>query len=189
MSVLLLFLWCQFCKAMKRIFNNILHKFKEDSLTKRTDVLRRTVEFRNPAKVRTCLVFWVANEQQEAWLEKLESHFDDRVKCDRLCFMPQQVVMPLVKNTVYIKNEDLGFGGKIQNDDLMGILSMNYDWLVDLSLETNALIDYALKSSKAQCKLSMKKEGGEADIVIDGIADQTLFIEHLFSTLSGVAEY
>lgn len=174
---------------MKRIFNNILHKFKEDSLTKRTGVQQRAVEFRNPAKVRTCLVFWVANEQQEKWLEKLTSSFDDRVNCDRLCFVPQNVVLPPVKDTVCICNEDLGFGGKIQNADLMRILAMNYDWLVDLSLETNALIDYTLKTSKAQCKLGMKKEGGEADIVIDGVADQQMFIERLFTTLSGVAEY
>ncbi len=45
---------------MKKIINNILYRFKEDSLAKRTELVGRTISYKELKEIKTCLVFYTA---------------------------------------------------------------------------------------------------------------------------------
>ncbi len=71
---------------MKKILNNLLHRLKEDSLNKRVGNSTREVEYKEKREIKTCLVFWSADTDQNKWFRKLESDFAG-VKMDKLCFL------------------------------------------------------------------------------------------------------
>lgn len=104
-------------------------------------------------------------------------------------FLPANYQGLQVDDVVYVKAEDVGFGGKIMNDKLFHVLEKPYDLLIDLTRESNVLVDYVLKNSQAKCKVGMEKEGFEADIVLKGISDPVVFIGELAKLLSDLKEY
>ena len=170
---------------MKKIITNILHRFKEDSLSKRVDGGERKVEYKEKKEIKKCLVFWTAGDGQELWLKKTIACFPG-VKIEKLCFVPAGVELLETDDMVSMRNEELGFGGKIQNPHLHHILAQKYDLLLDLNVVSNALINYVLTNSQASCIMAMKKENGIADVVIDGVSEPLEFIERASELLSEI---
>jgi len=173
---------------MKKIINNILHRFKEDSLAKRGKTAARTVVYKPMKEIRKVLVFWVADPAQDRWLRKLSGIFAG-AHIDKLCFVPEETEMPETGDVVTLRNEDLGFGGKIQNDRLTELLNKKYDLMVDLTMNSNALIDYVIRNTHAGCITGTKKTGAEADIVIQGIHEPLGFMDRMKDVLSGINVY
>lgn len=172
---------------MKKIINRFFHRIKEDSLLKKQGTVERSVEYRDLKSLKTCLVFWVANENQSAWLKVLGDRLKG-VKMDKLCFVPDHIEILVTDGTVTMKNEDLAFGGKIRNKDLLELIEKKYDLLIDLSTVNNVLINYVLRNSRSRCKIGMKREGFDADIVIEGVTQQREFIDKMFEFLSAVGK-
>ena len=108
---------------MKKILNNLLHRLKEDSLNKRVGNSTREVEYKEKREIKTCLVFWSADTDQNKWFRKLESDFAG-VKMDKLCFIPDGIEMLETDDWVAVRNADLGFGGKIRNGSLCWAVNM-----------------------------------------------------------------
>ena len=140
--ILLLFL-SENIRSMKKILNNLLHRLKEDSLNKRVGNSTREVEYKEKREIKTCLVFWSADTDQNKWFRKLESDFAG-VKMDKLCFIPDGIEMLETDDLVAVRNADLGFGGKIRNGRLIAMLGCKYDLFIDLNKETTALIKFVI---------------------------------------------
>ena len=169
--ILLLFL-SENIRSMKKILNNLLHRLKEDSLNKRVGNSTREVEYKEKREIKTCLVFWSADTDQNKWFRKLESDFAG-VKMDKLCFIPDGIEMLETDDLVAVRNADLGFGGKIRNGRLIAMLGCKYDLFID----------------QASCIVGMKKEGGVADIVIDEVTEPFGLVNKLNVILSGINKY
>lgn len=173
---------------MKKIINNILHRFKEDSLAKRKELKDRKVEYKGLKDIHTCLVFWIAGEEDKGALKNLYEQMK-HVEFDKLCFVKEGAEFLEADNVVTLRNEDLGFGGKIQNERLYSLLSREYDLLIDLTGTSNVMINYVLTNSQAACIAAMKKEGGTADFIVDGVAGQKEFIDRLIELLAQINKY
>ena len=169
--ILLLFL-SENITSMKKILNNLLHRLKEDSLNKRVGNSTREVEYKEKREIKTCLVFWSADTDQNKWFRKLESDFAG-VKMDKLCFIPDGIEMLETDDWVAVRNADLGFGGKIRNGRLIAMLGCKY----------------VLQHTQASCIVGMKKEGGVADIVIDEVTEPFGLVNKLNVILSGINKY
>lgn len=173
---------------MKKIINNILHRFKEDSLARRKDNNDRKLEYPERKSIKKCLVFWMADTAEEQWLKALSSAFKE-VKIDKLCFVPEEKEVPELPDLVVMKKEDLGFGGKIQNERLLEILGRPYDLLVDLTTVSTVLGNYVLSNNQARCIATMKKENVVGDLIVDGTNDPVDFIGKLNRILSEIKKY
>lgn len=173
---------------MKKIIDNILHRWKEDALVKRTGAVARNASYKELKEIKSCLVFWTAENGKNIWFNKLQESFKG-VKIDKLCFLPAGVEMLETDDMVMLRNEDLKFKGVIENQHLLALLREKYDLLIDFTANSNALINYVLTNTHAACIVSMKKESSEADIVIDGVAGPVEFIEQLTGILSAIKKY
>lgn len=173
---------------MKKILNNILHRFKEDSLARRGGITERSLEYKELKDLKRILVFWVASSDCREWQKKIRSSLK-QVEMDKLCFVPTGVEMLESDDMVTLRNEDIGFGGKVQNERLLDLLNQKYDLVIDLTETSNTLINYVLMNSRAACIVGMKKEGGVADIVINGATQPMDFINKLIEVLSGINAY
>lgn len=173
---------------MKKIINTILHRFKEDSLTKRSGLVDRNVGYKGLKEIKDCLVFWQADPESEQWIAELNRQMPG-VRLDKLCFVPTGVEFLETDDMVTFRNEELGFGGKIQNERLHTVLSRNHDLLLDLTPISNAMIQYVLTTSQACCIAGMKKEGGVADIIVDGVKQPVEFIKELTKILAEINKY
>lgn len=173
---------------MKKILNNILYRFKEDSLAKRKELTTRHVEYKPFKDIKSCLVFWSAGGDEKKCLQKLSENLKD-VKLTKLCFVAEGMEVPASDETVILRNEDLGFGGKIQNERLHVLLTQKFDILVDLNTTSTALFNYVLTNTQASCIIGMKKEGAVADITIDGISDAADFIDKFTEILVHINKY
>lgn len=173
---------------MKKILNNILYRFKEDSLAKRKELTDRHLEYKTLKEIKTCLVFWSAGGNEKDCLRKLSENLKD-VKITKLCFVTEGMDMPASDETVVLRNEDLGFGGKVQNERLHALLSQKYDLLVDLNTTSTALFNYVLTNTQASCIVGMKKEGSMADITIDEISGPVDFIDKFTEVLLHINKY
>lgn len=170
---------------MKKILNNILHRIKEDSLNRCNEQVERQVEYKNMQEVKKCLAFWKAHADQNKWIRHLKACFPG-VRVELLCFAPDETEMSEMGNVAVMRNEDLGFGGKIQNKQLLDLLEQRYDLFVDLTMETTSLTNYVLTHTRSSCIAGMKKEGGKADIVIDDVSEPIQFISALKDILSEI---
>lgn len=173
---------------MKKIINNILYRLKEDSLAKRLDGVERSAEYKGFKDIRRCLVFWTASPNERKWIKSVRDHFAE-AKIEKLCFVPNGMEVPESDDVVFMRSEDLGFGGKIQNERLLGVLKKKYDLLIDLTGEANVLGNYVLTHSQAACTAGMKKEGGIADLIVDGVSTPLEFIDKLTELLSKINRY
>lgn len=173
---------------MKKIINSLLHRMKEDSLAKKMTEAERTKEYKGLESMKHGLVFWVADEQETTWLNHLADKFPG-LKTDKLCLIPDTGQKSAQEGVIFVRKEDLMFGGKIQNEGLKRVLSENYDILIDLSLVSDVMTDYILKNSQAVCKVGVPKENYEADIMLEGVADTADFIEKLYEVLSKLKKY
>lgn len=173
---------------MKKILNNILYRFKEDSLYKHKELTNRKIEYKNIREIKTGIVFWTAGGDIEEWCKHLSKHFKE-VKFDRLCFVPSGTEILETDHMVALRNEDLGFGGKIQNKRLHELLTKKYDLFIDLTTVSNALVQYVLGNTQAGCIVGMKKEGKMADIVVDGVFETIEFIDQLADLLAEIKTY
>lgn len=182
---LLLFLSREKISDMKKIINNILHRFKEDSLARRTEGVDRKLEYKTLPEIKTGLVFWMAGQEEKKWMRLLEERMKG-VKFDKLCFVPDDTEVLETDDMVTLRNQELGFGGKIQNERLHDLLSRKYDLLIDFTPVANAMINYVLSNSRAHCITGMKKEGAVADITLDGSASPVEFINNLTKVLSEI---
>ena len=108
---------------MKQIFKGVFHRMKESSLLKRMGEVKRDKEFHNADTMKTCLIFWVANREDGEWMKKLTKGLKG-VKIHKLCFVPDSFSLTPQQDIVYVRNEDLGFGGKILNTDLPPVLAV-----------------------------------------------------------------
>ena len=185
--ILLLFL-SENIRSMKKILNNLLHRLKEDSLNKRVGNSTREVEYKEKREIKTCLVFWSADTDQNKWFRKLESDFAG-VKMRLVIRMASAPEMLETDDWVAVRNADLGFGGKIRNGRLIAMLGCKYDLFIDLNKETTALIKFVLQHTQASCIVGMKKEGGVADIVIDEVTEPFGLVNKLNVILSGINKY
>lgn len=173
---------------MKKIINNILHRLKEDSLAKHLEQVHRNVEYKELKEIKKCLLFWTAHPDEQSWMKYLRERFA-HTKFEKLCFIPNGTEILETEDMVTLRNEDLGFGGKIQNDRLMAVLMKKYDLLIDLTTDSNVLINYVLAHTQATCVAGMKKEGGVADLIIDGVSTPLEFIDKLTELLSKINRY
>lgn len=173
---------------MKKIINNLFHRLKEDSLAKRNEASNRVVEYKELKDVRSCLVFWTVCPDQGKWLDKVMEKLP-QVKVSKLCFVPAGAESPVREDIVTMSNEDLGFGGKIQNQRLHDLLEHQYDLLIDLNPVANALINYVLTNSRSNCVVGMKKENGMADFVVDVDTDPLQWMDQAFGVLSEIKRY
>lgn len=172
-------------QIMKKILNNILHRFKEDSLAKRKGTTTRPLEYKELKDLKKVLVLWTASPECIGWQKKLTESLK-HVEIDKVCYIPQGTNMLETDDLVALRNEDIGFGGKIQNERVVDLMNREYDLAIDLTEVSNTLINYVLMNSKAACIVGMKKEGGVADIVIDGPAQPIDLISKLIEVLSGI---
>lgn len=173
---------------MKKIINNILHRIKEDSLSRRKETAVRKAVYKELKSVKSALVIWSVCGDQADWLKKLADNFRE-VKFDKLCFMPAKEEFSAPADALVLRKEDLGFGGKISNEGLPAILAKPYDLLIDFSTEGNTILNYVALNSKAMCKVGMEHEGGEYDLIIQGVAKPLVFIDRLKEVLSEIKEY
>lgn len=173
---------------MKQIIKHIFHRMKEDSLARKTTEAQREKKYHSLHWVKNGLVFWIGGSEEAAWLKAVREKFSG-VKMDKICFIPPSYQGILTEDTTYIKTEDLAFGGKIMNDRLFQVLEKPYDLLIDLTTESNVLIDYILKNSRAKCKIGMPKDNFEADIVLEGSRDTVDFIGRISGMLADLKEY
>ncbi|MDE7074960.1 MAG: hypothetical protein K2O69_07970 [Odoribacter sp.] len=173
---------------MKKIISNLLHRFKEDSLAKRTGLVNRVSEYPEREGIKKCLVFWMENPEAANWLKALSATFKD-VKIDKLCFVADDWEGEEKDGVVVLKSADLGFGGKIQNAHVLEILERPYDLLVDLTAESTVMGDYVLSNNQAKCIATMKKENAKGDLIIAGSRNPIDFIEKLNNFLSEVKKY
>ncbi|HBO27954.1 MULTISPECIES: DUF6913 domain-containing protein [Culturomica] len=171
-----------------KIIKSIFQRMKGDSLARKMTEVRREKEYSHMHTVKSGVVFWIAGGGEQPGLETIREKFPE-VKMDKVCFLPANYQGLQVDDVVYVKAEDVGFGGKIMNDKLFHVLEKPYDLLIDLTRESNVLVDYVLKNSQAKCKVGMEKEGFEADIVLKGISDPVVFIGELAKLLSDLKEY
>lgn len=173
---------------MKQIIHKIFHRMKEDSLAKKMVEPERKKMVPDMKELKSCLIVWKADEKEGEWLKCLEEKLG-KVEKDRVCFIPQGMEKIQADGVVYVKDEELKFGGKILNQQVPGILQKEYDLLIDLSEGGNVMLDYIVKNSRACCKAGMKKEGKNADIMVEGVADVTDFIGRLFIILTKLKRY
>lgn len=173
---------------MKQIIHKIFHRMKEDSLVKKTAERRRIKEYPGTGALKSCLVVWCANDRQTDYLIQLEKKLPG-IKLDKICFLPEGYQALQLDCVTYVKSEELGFGGKILNEQLPALLDKEFDLLVDLSEGPNVMIEYILKNSLAKCKVGMKKENFEADLMLDGVAGVPEFIDKLFEVLAKLKKY
>ena len=176
---------------MKQMINKILHRVKESSLAKKTEIQDRDIEYKSLKELKSCLVFWVAEagEDQESVKTLLQQLKVYVKKVDKLCFVMKDADVRPTDDTVFVQNEDLGFGGKIQHDCLLDMLKVKYDILIDLSRSSNPMIDYILKNSQAKCKVGMTKEGFEADFIIDEVNTPAGLVANLLPVLAKLPCY
>ena len=170
---------------MKKIMDNILYRIKENALSKKAGKGNRVLEYRNLKAIKTGLIFWTATPGQTEWLEAFSKGWEG-VKFDKLCFVPAGVEIPETEDKVTLRNEDLGFWGKIRNDRLSALLNKEYDLLIDLNVSSAALINYVLTHTRAHCIAGWKKEGGIADIVVDGGNEPITFMNELSVLLADI---
>jgi len=173
---------------MKKIINNILHRFKEDSLARRTDSVDRILFYKQLKEIKTCLLFYTAGTEPKESFEVLRRKMPG-VKFGRLCFVPSGTEVAETGDMVTFRNEELGFGGKIQNSRLHDLLSIEYDLLVDFTTLSNAMTQYVLTNSRAHCIVGRKKEGVIADIIIDGVNEALDFANELTGLLAEINRY
>lgn len=173
---------------MKRIINNILSRFKEDSLAKRMELAERTVAYKELEKLRTCLLFYTAGTELKAAAEVLKKKMPG-VKFAKLCFVPSGVEIMETEDAVFFHYEELGFGGKIQNERLYEELAKEYDLLVDFTADCNVMTQFVLNNSKAHCIVGMKREGAIGEILIDEVKDLQNFAVKLTQLLAGINSY
>lgn len=173
---------------MKKIINNILHRFKEDSLAKRTELVDRALVYKELKEIRTCLLFYTAGAEPQASFEILKKKMPE-VNFRKLCFDLSGVEMAEADDVVVFRKEELGFGGKIQNEHLYKELSREYDLLVDFTTLSNAMTQYVLTNSKAHCIIGMKKEGAIADIMVDEVKEPQEFAIKLTGLLAEIKRY
>ena len=173
---------------MKKIINNILHRFKEDLLSKRKGLVDRTVMYKSLKELKTCLVFWTAGSDIQSYSKALKNNLQE-VKLDQLCYVPAGAEMLETDNIVTLRDEDLGFGGKIQNERLYTVLANEYDLLIDLTVKCNTMVRYVLTNNHACCIVGMKREGEKADILVDGVESPIDFIEKLRGLLADIKRY
>ncbi len=174
---------------MKQIIHKIFHRMKQDSLAKKTAERKRTKQYPDLHAVKSCLAVWCANDRQEEYLKLLKKRLPQQVKLDKVCFLPEGGPASSWKDVVYVQEEELGFGGKILNEQLPALLDKEYDLLVDLSEESNVMVDYVLRNSLARCKAGMKKAGFDADLMIDSVSGIPEFIDKLFEVLARLKKY
>lgn len=176
---------------MKQIINKLLHRVKVNSLEKKEDLQDRSLVYKSWNDIKTILLFWVAEPGKENFVARdlLQQLKKSQMKVDSLCFVMKGAEILQTDDMVYVQNEDLGFGGKIQNNRLLEMLAVQYDLLIDLSQDSNSMMDYILRNSRAMCKVGMKKEGFEADIIIDGANTLEDFVQKLVPVLSGLKSY
>jgi hypothetical protein len=173
---------------MKKIINNILHRLKEDSLARQLEGVERNAEYKGFKDIRRCLVFWTSSPNERKWIKSVRDHFAE-AKIEKLCFVPNGIEVSETDDVVFMRNDDLGFGGKIQNERLLGVLRKKYDLLIDLTGETSVLGNYVLAHTQAACTAGMKKEGGIADLIVDGVSTPLEFIDKLTELLSKINRY
>ncbi|MDE6451252.1 MAG: hypothetical protein K2L23_03005 [Odoribacter sp.] len=173
---------------MKKIINNILSRLKEDSLAKRIELAERIVSYKELDKLRTCLLFYTAGEEPKGAIEVLKKKMPG-VKFGKLCFVPSGTEITETEHVVFFRYEELGFGGKIQNESLYEELSKEYDLLVDFTATSNVMTQFVLSNSKAHCIVGMKREGAVGEILIDGAKDQRGFAVELVNLLAGINSY
>ena len=160
---------------------------KEDSLAKKT-AKRKNKQYPDVSALKSCLVVWCAHDRQEEHLKHLKKKLP-QAKLDKIAFLPEGAQDLSSKDIVCIKEEALGFGGKILSERLPELLEKEYDLLVDLSEESNVMIDYILRNSQAKCKAGMKKENFDADLMIDSVSSIPEFIDKLFEVLVKIKKY
>ncbi len=173
---------------MKKIINNILYRFKEGSLAKRTELVGRTISYKELKEIKTCLVFYTAGEEPQAGIEILKKKMPG-VKFVKLCFVPAGIEVTESDNLVVFRYEELGFGGKIQNERLYKELSKEYDLLVDFTAVSNVMTQFVLNNSKAHCIVGMKREGAVGEIIIDGVNNQQELAIKLTALLAAINRF
>lgn len=173
---------------MKKIFSNIIHKFKEDSLSKREELKDRVLEYKELAEVKSSVVFWSAEMPNiDILLDKLSVLLGKNMM--KVCFIPDKVISVVPVNTLSLRNEDLGFGGKILNQELLKLLENRFDVLIDLSSTSTTLCDYVLKNIQASCKIGIEKEGFQNDIILVGVENENDFIVQLEQIWKNLKKY
>ena len=174
--------------VMKKILQNIVHRMASDSLKKKAAGVDRVKVYRKLEKMQTGLVFWVGDPEEQRWLKEIGSRLAG-VTMDKLCFVDSGYKDFRMDNITYVTGEDLSFGGKIVNDELLRIMETPYDILLDLTTRSNPLVDYILKGSRAQCKVGICKENFEADVMIDGVRNPQDLIEKVAVVFSELKEH
>lgn len=169
---------------MKEMIHKIFFRMKQDSLAKKTVTKEREKQYPDINAMTSCLVVGCAAASgMEEYLKLLKKKLL-QVKMDKICFLPEGYPELPVKDVIYIKEEELSFGGKILNEELPVLLDKEYDLLVDLTAESHVVVDYVLRNSLAKCKVGMRKEEPGLDIVIDGVSNTSDFINKLFVVLT-----
>lgn len=174
---------------MKQIIQKIFYRMKQDSLAKKTAEKKRTKQYPDLYAMKNCLIVWCAGDRQEEYLKLFKKRLPPQVKLDKICFLSEGSPVSSWREVVYVKEDELGFGGKILNEQLQILLNKEYDLLVDLSEESNVMIDYILRNSSAKCKAGMKKENFDADLMIDNVSGIPEFIDKLFEVLAKLKRY
>ncbi|MDR1756967.1 MAG: hypothetical protein LBR65_08450 [Culturomica sp.] len=172
---------------MKKILKSIVHRITSDSLKRRAAGVERTKAYQTWEKIHTGLVFWVGDPEEQQWLKEIGRKWAG-ITLDKLCFLPSPNKEILTDAITYVTGEDLSFSGRIVNEELLRIMETPYDLLLDLTDQSNPLIDYILKGSRAKCKIGVPKENFEADVMIDGVSGPLDLIDKAAVVFSGLKE-
>ncbi len=173
---------------MKQIIQKIFHRIKEDSLAKKKAEIQRVKEYPEWAEIKRCLLLWVADGREPNWNKDVARVLNGK-QVEKICYVPKGVEGPLQGTCLCLRDEDLGFGGKITKAELSEILNKKYELLIDLTSSRYVITDYIVKACLAGCKVGRLKDQKELDIVLDGPETEKDFLISLHLLFSNLKKY
>lgn len=173
---------------MKQIIQKIFHRIKEDSLAKKKTEIQRVKEYLEWAEIKKCLLLWVADGREPVWNKDVGRELSGK-EVEKVCYVPKGVECPLQGTCLCVRDEDLGFGGKIMNAELSEMLNKKYELLIDLTSSRYVITDYIVKASLAGCKVGRLKDQKELDIVLEGTVAEKDFLANLHLLFSNLKKY
>lgn len=173
---------------MRKVINAIFRRLNEKFLAQKTERLATNVVYKGKEEIATCLLFYVAGaEPFEA--KKVLKNSLPHVQLKQLCFVPLDRRVIEEADVVYYYHKELTWKGHIPNEQLGEMLSRKFDLLVDLTDRSNVLTQYVLKNSQACCIVGRKSKESFADIMIDGVKDDSDFVMKLVTLLAEINGY
>lgn len=173
---------------MKKMVDNFIFRLKEKALNKRSVLNDRRVCYLEWKDIRSCVVMADASDEAFKTVAMLEGKLKG-VALERLYLVGDRKDCIETDDAVWLKNGDLGFGGRIRNNKLGDLLLREHDLLVDLTRQSTALSRYVLSACHASCIVGMKKDDSVADVVIASAKDGDELVDKMMNIFGCIKRY